>query len=246
MRLAIASLLLSTALTGQVLYPDGERSDQDLAQVVTTLNSLGYPHLCGFVVCFDSTLGTAGGTFYTMASSHRGICLAGPPSLAPVRAYLQAQSPPLRAGCVFAVWDMQTGMPMVIPYLHYTVRSCCIVPYGPTTVLGRLDAWSSTAPGGTIYFHATEAQTANATSFLFFALRPGFLTLPEGQVLINTGSTGAPMAFPGMVGGTATLPIVVPPLPGLVGLDLFLQGMQVDPAAAEPTRMTNGLIVTIR
>lgn len=244
MRLAIASLLLSTALTGQVLYPDWIRAEMDARQVKATLASMGHPDVCAYVICFDSTLG---GILYSGSVNTYPACSLTPPgNLAAVQAYLQAQSPPLRAACVFLVWDMQTGQPTVIPYLQYTLPRCCLVPYGPTTLLGRLDAWGNTAPGGTIYFNATQAQTANASTFLFFAPRPGALTLPEGQVLIDTASTGAPMAFPGMVGGTATLPITVPPLPGLVGLDLFLQGMHFDPAAAEPTRLTNGLIVTLR
>lgn len=244
MRLAIASLLLSTSLTGQVLYLDQLRLYQDVAQLEATLARVGYPEVCAYVIGFDSTVGPG---LYTLTTGLTSACPTFPPgNLAPVQAYLQAQSPPLRAGCVFLVWDIPTGQPTVIPYLQYTLPRCCLVPYGPTTLLGRLDAWGDTRPGGTIDFYARQAQTANASSFLFFALRPGTLTLPEGQVLIDTASTGAPMAFPGMVGGTATLPITVPPLPGLVGLDLFLQGMQFDPAAAEPTRLTNGLIVTIR
>lgn len=141
--------------------------------------------------------------------------------------------------------DMQTGSTLVIPHLHSTMPWCCLVPYGPTTNLGRLDAVGSTAPGGTFSLTASQAQTANANALLCFAPRPAASALPEGLVLIDAAAAAGPVWFPGMVGGSATLPIVIPPWPSLVGLDLYLQGMLFDAGASEPIRMTNGLIVTI-
>ena len=56
MRFAISSLLLSAALTAQVLYPD-DRIGQDAALVEFALNSLGSPNpFCVYAVCYDSTL----------------------------------------------------------------------------------------------------------------------------------------------------------------------------------------------
>lgn len=121
--------------------------------------------------------------------------------------------------------------------------------------VGTLAHTAGIAVGGhTLGFEMDAGQPGGATALLFAAAAPvlgwpacGIDLGAPGELLIDVAPTSLFAWFStSWSGAPAALSVPIPAIPGIVGLQAYLQGVFVAPGfAAEPLRLTNGLALTI-
>ncbi len=203
---------------------------------------------CGFLMRYMRDPVPDAQSMFAVGSSL--FCASQAAAPAAVRAAVIAEG--LAAGVLeafyVAVVDYGTTDILLIPFSE--LPACCLTPYGTTTPCGTqgnvasLSGYApSITPGATVTLELTNPQVSQALSLILVSTQPGvtptaagYLHLASVDVSFSTGLVGA---------GPVQAPI--PANPMLSGVTLFLQGVFIDTqlGAAEPKRLTNGLVLSI-
>lgn len=130
--------------------------------------------------------------------------------------------------------------PLVFAYS--VVPNCCLSPYDAGLNVGTLEAAGSTVPGSTILFEFDNAQSPNSWASLVASTTPTCIDLGIGALSIDPSSIVATLSMG--LASAGPFPQPLPPSPALSGSRLFLQGILTDSSAADPIRLTNGLMLT--
>ena len=104
-----------------------------------------------------------------------------------------------------------------------------------------------TGAGSASVGHTFEAVTSNVDGALVvtvFALSPDSFPVFGGVGLVDTGSLVTLGSTP-PAGGVAVLPVAIPPVPALAGLEIFVQSGADDPDQPQGMALSNGLKVTL-